>query len=128
MGHITLTSPVTNILIFKNLATNLSKLLKIPTKSLEDIIYFRNYVVIDNGLTNLLKKREILEKKIDINLIRNILQEAIEDQNSKKDAIDQAKKLTKKISEKENDKSSEINTVFLENYLDFFAKHRQIKI
>ena len=128
MGHITLTSPVTNILIFKNLATNLSKLLKISTKNLENIIYFQNYVVIDNGLTNLLKKKEILGKKIDINLIINILQEVTEDKNLEKNVINQAKKLIEKISEKEKNQGLEINTVFLEDYLVFIEKHRQVKI
>ncbi|CAI2162434.1 10710_t:CDS:2 [Funneliformis geosporum] len=59
MGHISLDTPVTNILLFKVLSTNLSKLLEIPTKKLEDIIYFRAYVVLDNGLTKLLKKKEV---------------------------------------------------------------------
>ena len=128
MGHTVLTSPVTNILIFKNLASNLSKLLKISTKNLEDIIYFRNYVVIDNGLTNLLKKREILGKKIDANLIKNILQEIIEDENLEKKVINQAKKLIEKIGEKEKKQELEIGTIFLEDYLLFLEKHRQVKI
>jgi DNA-directed RNA polymerase subunit beta' len=128
MGHISLASPVTNILIFKNLAANLSRLLKIPTKSLEDIIYFRNYVVIDNGLTTLLKKKEILGKKIDTNLIRNILQEIVEDKNLDKNVTNQAKKLAEKISEKKKKQELEITTVCLEDYLDFLEKHRQVKI
>src|SRR4051812_45614632 len=98
MGHIALTSPVTNILIFKNLASSLSKLLKISAKNLENIIYFKNYVVIDNGLTNLLKKKEILDKKIDANLINNILQEVAEDKSLEKNVTNQAKKLIEKIS------------------------------
>lgn len=110
------------------MATNLSKLLKISTKNLENIIYFQNYVVIDNGLTNLLKKREILGKKIDINLIINILQEVAEDKNLEKNVTNQAKKLIEKISEKEKNQGLEINTVFLEDYLGFIEKHRQVKI
>ncbi|CAI2182554.1 17342_t:CDS:10 [Funneliformis geosporum] len=93
---------LTNILIFKNLATNLSKLLKISTKNLENIIYFQNYVVIDNEIT--------------------------EDKNLEKNVINQAKKLIEKISEKEKNQELEINTVFLEDYLAFIEKHRQVKI
>src|SRR3954451_9230833 len=81
MGHISLPVPVVNIALFKILATNLSKLLGIPTKKLEDIIYLRIYVVVDNGLTNLLEKKEFLEKKLDLrstNLINDILQEIIQ--------------------------------------------------
>ena len=79
MGHISLPVPVTNIALFKVLATNLSNLLNIPVKKLEDIIYLRAYVVIDNGSTNLLKKGEVLEKKLDLRLINSILQEVIQD-------------------------------------------------
>src|SRR3954468_20607509 len=77
MGHISLIAPVTNIVLFKTLATNLSKLLGVSVKSLEDIIYLRAFVVIDNGLTNLLKKKDILEKKINQQLISDILGEII---------------------------------------------------
>src|SRR3954453_18101123 len=79
MGHISLPVPVVNIALFKILAANLSKLLGIPTKKLEDIVYLRAYVVIDNGSTSLLKKKDVLEKKLDLCLINDILQEIIQD-------------------------------------------------
>src|SRR5436190_13522470 len=79
MGHISLPVPVVNIALFKILATNLSKLLGIATKKLEDIIYLRSYVVVDNGLTSLLKKKQILEKNLDSHLIDAILQEVIQE-------------------------------------------------
>src|SRR4051794_15825664 len=82
MGHFTLASPVTNIILFKNLVANLSKILGISAKALGDIVYFRAYVVIDNGLTNLLKKKKILGKKLDLSLINSILQEVIQDKFS----------------------------------------------
>jgi DNA-directed RNA polymerase subunit beta' len=129
MGHITLNAPVTNIALFKILAPNLTKLLGIPTKKLEEIIYLKAYVVIDNGLTNLLKKREILDKKIDLNLISSILQEIIQDKNLKKDIIEEAKKLNEKIIKNSGGKKTEkdedivTNSVFLEDYLDFLGKH-----
>src|SRR4051794_28291302 len=97
MGHISLVSPVTNIAIFKALSTNLSNLLEIPTKTLEDIIYFQAYVVLDNGLTNLLKKKEILEKKIDPGLISGILQEIISDNKLSKEVIARAKELDENL-------------------------------
>jgi DNA-directed RNA polymerase subunit beta' len=90
MGHISLSAPVTNIALFKILATNLSKLLGIPSKRLEDIIYLRAYVVIDNGLTSLLKKGEILEKKIDQPLISSILQEIIQNKKLSENVIKEA--------------------------------------
>jgi DNA-directed RNA polymerase beta' subunit len=127
MGHISLPSPVTNIAIFKILATNLSKLLGIPSKRLEDIIYLRAYVVLDNGTTSLLKKGEILERRIDKPLISSILQEIIQAKELSKSVIKEAEELNKKISEEDNNKRV-IETVFLEDYLDFLAKHWGIKI
>jgi DNA-directed RNA polymerase subunit beta' len=127
MGHIALNAPITNIALFKILAPNLSKLLGIPTKKIEEIIYLKAYVVIDNGSTSLLKKGEILEKKIDLTLISGILQEIIEDEKSKKDVVKEAKDLNEKI--KNNKKIEEItDSIFLEDYLDFLERNYQIKI
>ncbi len=49
LGHIELASPVAHIWYFKGLPSRLGHLLDIPLKSLERIIYFENYVVIDPG-------------------------------------------------------------------------------
>lgn len=122
MGHISLVSPVTNMVIFKNLITNLSKVLGISAKNLEDIVYLHAYVVIDNGLTKLLKKKDILPKKINQQLIGDILEEVVVSENSKKEIASQAKKLQEDLVEKKSD-SLELNTVFLEDYLDFLEKH-----
>ena len=129
MAHISLPAPVTNIALFKVLATNLSKLLGVPSKKLEDIIYLRAYVVIDNGLTNLLEKGEVLEKRIDRPLISSILQEIIQDKTLSESIIEEAEELNKKIVKK-NDKSNEevADVVFLDDYLDFLEKRRGVKI
>src|SRR5947209_7663698 len=102
MGHITLVSPVTNTILFKSLAGNLSKILGISAKNLEDIIYFRAYVVIDNGLTNLLKKKKVLERKLDLRLISDILQEVIQDKKSSKEVLAQAQELSAGLDEKDS--------------------------
>ena len=128
MGHIPLVTPVTNIIIFKNLATNLSKLLEISVKGLEDIIYLRSFVVVDNGLTNLLKKKQLLEKRIDRPLISEILGEIITSQDSKKSLISQAEKLKEKLEAKDNKEDMESTTVFLEDYLEFLEKNWKVKI
>lgn len=128
MGHISLVSPVTNIILFKNLATNLSKVLGISVKSLEDIIYLRSFVVIDNGLSNLLKKKQLFEKKIDQQLVSGILEEIITHQDSKKEVISQAKKLKENLEAEDNKDDMESTTVFLEDYLDFLEKYWKIKI
>jgi len=114
MGHLELASPVTNILIFKSIAPVLSKILEISAKKLEDIIYCRVYVVLDNGLTNLLKKKDILERKIDPILFRSIFQE-----------ISRSEKLSSEVSTeaRELEESCQEEEVFLENHLDFLEKH-----
>ena len=123
MGHISLISPVTNIILFKTISTNLSRLLGIPVKNLEEIVYLRSYIVIDNGSSELLKKKQVLEKKIDHHLIDKILQEIIENKEVKKDVVKQAQKLKEELEEKEEKDKLELDTVFLEDYLDFLEKH-----
>lgn len=59
MGHINLASPVAHIWFFKSTPSHMSTLLGIKTTSLEKIIYFQDYVVIDPGTTPL-KKYELL--------------------------------------------------------------------
>src|ERR1044072_6211731 len=53
-GHVSLAAPVTNIILFNVLKTNLSSLLNIPSKTLEEIIYLKTYVVIESGSSKLL--------------------------------------------------------------------------
>jgi DNA-directed RNA polymerase beta' subunit len=127
MGHINLVSPVTNIIFFKTMASSLSKLLEISAEALEDIIYFRVYVVIDNGSTNLLKKKDILnlEKRKEQYLISEILREVIQNKKLSEDIIEEAKKLDQDLIKKDD---SEANSVFLEDYLIFLEKHLQVKI
>nr|CAG8584891.1 15453_t:CDS:10 [Entrophospora candida] len=108
---------VTNIILFKNLAANLSKILEISAKDLEDIIYLRSYVVIDNGLTKLLKKKKILEKKLDLDLIKEILQEVIQDGSSTEEVIEQAQELSDSLVERENPNDKLLRGVDVEEEL-----------
>ncbi|VTS01591.1 DNA-directed RNA polymerase subunit beta' [Tuwongella immobilis] len=59
MGHIELAAPVVHIWFFKAMPSRLGTLLDMKTSSLEKIIYFQDYVVIDPGDTKL-KERQIL--------------------------------------------------------------------
>jgi DNA-directed RNA polymerase subunit beta' len=59
MGHIELAAPVVHIWFFKAMPSRLGTLLDMKTSSLEKIIYFQDYVVIDPGQTGL-KEREII--------------------------------------------------------------------
>jgi len=61
MGHINLAAPVVHIWFFKSTPSRLGNLLALKTSSLERIIYFQDYVVIDPGQTPL-KERQLLSE------------------------------------------------------------------
>jgi len=62
MGHIELAAPVVHIWFFKAMPSRLGTLLDMKTSSLEKIIYFQDYVVIDPGKAGetTLKERQLL--------------------------------------------------------------------
>lgn len=53
MGHIELAAPVAHIWFLKSLPSRISVLTDIPMKSLERVLYFESYIVIEPGLTDL---------------------------------------------------------------------------
>src|SRR6476660_9686265 len=59
MGHIELAAPVVHIWFFNAMPSRLGTLLDMKTSSLEKIIYFQDYVVVDPGETPL-KERQLL--------------------------------------------------------------------
>ncbi|WP_439425030.1 DNA-directed RNA polymerase subunit beta' [Oenococcus alcoholitolerans] len=61
MGHIELAAPVTHIWYFKGIPSRMGLILDMSPRSLEEIIYFASYVVIDPGSTQLEKKQLITE-------------------------------------------------------------------
>ena len=63
MGHIQLASPVVHTWFLKNSPSPLAKILDIPTKDLEEIVYLASYIVIDPGKNIGLKKKEILNEE-----------------------------------------------------------------
>ncbi|MDD5618695.1 MAG: DNA-directed RNA polymerase subunit beta', partial [Candidatus Omnitrophica bacterium] len=56
MGHIALATPVTHIWFFKAVPSRLSALLDIGLRSLEKIIYYEEYIILDPGETGLKRK------------------------------------------------------------------------
>ncbi len=62
MGHIELAAPVVHIWFFKAMPSRLGTLLDMKTTSLEKIIYFQDYAVIDAGDTQL-KERQLLTEE-----------------------------------------------------------------
>lgn len=59
MGHIELAAPVVHIWFFKAMPSRLGTLLDMKTSSLEKVIYFQDYVVVDPG-SSPLKLRQLL--------------------------------------------------------------------
>src|SRR5438128_1777305 len=62
MGHIELAAPVVHIWFFKAMPSRLGTLLDMKTSSLEKIIYFQDYVVVEAGETPL-KERQLLTEE-----------------------------------------------------------------
>ncbi len=63
MAHIELASPVAHIWFFKSLPSRIGTFLDIPLKSLEKILYFEEYIVIEPGLTDIKQYEIITEEK-----------------------------------------------------------------
>ncbi len=55
MGHIELAAPVSHIWYFRGIPSRMSLLLDIPPKTLERVLYFAAYIVLDPGETDLVK-------------------------------------------------------------------------
>src|SRR5690554_5228971 len=63
MGHIELAAPIVHIWFFKAMPSRLGNLLAMKTSSLEKVIYFQDYVVIDPGSTDLERFQTMTEEE-----------------------------------------------------------------
>ena len=63
MGHIELAAPVVHIWFFKAMPSRLGALLEMKTSSLEKVIYFQDYVVLDPKDTPLKKQQLLTEEE-----------------------------------------------------------------
>jgi len=63
MAHIELAAPVSHIWYFKGIPSRMGLVLDMSPRSLEEIIYFASYVVIDAGDTPLEKKQLLTERE-----------------------------------------------------------------
>ena len=63
MGHIILASPVSHIWYFKGIPSRMGLLLDMSPRSLERVLYFASYVVLDPGTTNLAYKQVISDRE-----------------------------------------------------------------
>ncbi|MEN9303021.1 MAG: DNA-directed polymerase subunit beta [Bacteroidota bacterium] len=76
MGHISLVVPVAHIWYFRSLPNKIGYMLGLPTKKLDQIIYYERYVVINSGLANdidgvSLKKMDFLTEEEYLDIIDN---------------------------------------------------------
>ncbi len=63
MGHIELAAPVAHIWYFKGIPSRIALMLDISPRSLERVIYFASYIVVDKGTSGLTKCQILNEKE-----------------------------------------------------------------
>ena len=63
MGHIELAAPVSHIWYFKGIPSRMGLMLDLSPRTLEKVLYFANYIVLDPGSTNLEYKQVLTEKE-----------------------------------------------------------------
>ncbi len=63
MGHIELAAPVAHIWYFKGIPSRISLMLDVSPRSLEKVIYFAAYIVVDKGTSGFIKGQVITEKE-----------------------------------------------------------------
>lgn len=61
MGHIELAAPVSHIWYFKGIPSRMGLILDISPRSLEKVLYFASYIVLETGETPLMKKQLLSE-------------------------------------------------------------------
>ena len=63
MGHIELAAPVSHIWYFKGIPSRMGLILDVSPRSLEKVLYFASYIVLDPGDTPLIKKQLLSENE-----------------------------------------------------------------
>ena len=63
IGHIALAAPVSHIWYFKGIPSRMGLLLDISPRTLEKVLYFASYIVLDPGQTSLQYKQVLSEKE-----------------------------------------------------------------
>ncbi len=63
MGHIELAAPVSHIWYFKGIPSRMGLILDISPRTLDKVLYFASYIVLDPGKTNLQYKQVLSERE-----------------------------------------------------------------
>ena len=64
VGHIALAAPVSHIWYFKGIPSRMGLILDISPRTLEKVLYFASYIVLDPGKTSLQYKQVCLKRSI----------------------------------------------------------------
>ena len=132
MAHIDLASPVAHIWLFKSLPSRIGALLDITLKSLEKVLYFEEYIIVEPGLTDLKHKQliteeqyqELIEKhgenKFEVGIGAEIIKKLLKNLN-----LDKEIKLVQKNL---NDTKSEITKIKLVKRLQLLNAFNKSKV
>ena len=63
MGHIELAAPVSHIWYFKGIPSRMGLILDLSPRTLEKVLYFANYIVLEQGATDLHYKQVLTERE-----------------------------------------------------------------
>ena len=63
MGHIELAAPVSHIWYFKGIPSRMGLILDLSPRTLEKVLYFASYIVLDAGETSLQYKQVLSERE-----------------------------------------------------------------
>ena len=63
MGHIELAAPVSHIWYFKGIPSRMGLILDISPRTLEKVLYFANYIVLDPADSGLMYKQVLTERE-----------------------------------------------------------------
>ena len=115
MGHIELAAPVSHIWFFKGVPSRMGYLLDLPSKSLERVLYFASYIVVDVKKEKREKDLPTLQKRLaaEIKEIKAELEERfreMEDRLGDKQTEEEGE-LDKRVKELEAERDKQVNAI-----------------
>ena len=69
MGHIKLAAPVSHIWYFKGIPSRMGLILDLSPRTLEKVLYFASYIVLDAGKTELMQIKDLCIIIVDLKLV-----------------------------------------------------------
>ena len=111
MGHIELAAPVSHIWYFKGIPSRMGLILDLSPRTLEKVLYFANYIVLDAGDTRLQYKQVLTEREYQeareeygsafrVGMGAESVKELLESINLEKESVDLKKGLKESTGQK----------------------------